>query len=50
MLPPNISDFLGHAVQILDEYVSGCWHMFRWTVWQHDVNGDSVGADAKLFK
>ena len=50
MLPPNVSDFLGHTVQIPDEYVSGCWHAFRQTVWQRDVNGDSVGADAKLFK
>jgi hypothetical protein len=50
LLPPNVTDFLGHAVQIPDEYVSGCWHAFKRTVWQHDVNGDSVGADAKLFR
>jgi hypothetical protein len=50
MLPPNVSDFLGHAVQIPDEYVSGCWYAFRRTVWQRNVNVDSVGADAKLFR
>src|SRR6267154_231010 len=50
LLPPNVTDFLGHAVQIPDEYVSGCWHTFKRMVWQHDVNGDSVGADAKMFR
>jgi hypothetical protein len=48
VLPPNIRDFLSHAVQIADEFVEGCWHAFGQTVWQWDVNGDS--ADAKLFK
>jgi len=50
VLPPNVRDFLSHAVQIPDEFVEGCWHAFGRTVWQRDVNGDSVGADAKLFK
>src|ERR1700685_4284266 len=50
VLPPNVSSFLGHAIQIPDEYVSGCWHAFRRTVWQRDVNGDSVGVDARLFR
>ena len=50
MLPLNVKDFLSHAVQIPGEFVEGCWHAFARTVWQRDVNGDSIGADARLFK
>jgi hypothetical protein len=49
-LPANAQEFLGHAVDIPDSYVTGCWDAFRRTVWQRDANDDSVGADAKLFK
>jgi hypothetical protein len=49
-LPPNIGDFLGHAVHIPAEYVDGCWHAFKRTVWQRNMNADSAGEDAKLFK
>ena len=48
MLPLNVKDFLSHAVQILVEFVEGCWHAFARTVWQRDVNGDSIGADASF--
>ena len=50
MLPLNVKDFLSHAVQIPGEFVEGCWHAFARTVWQRDVNGDSIGADTRLFK
>jgi len=49
-LPANVRDFLGHAVNIPNNYVQGCWDAFGRTVWERDANGDSVGADAKLFK
>lgn len=49
-LPGNVKEFLGHAVDIPDNYVQGCWDAFRRTVWQRDANSDSVGADAELFK
>jgi hypothetical protein len=49
-LPANAQEFLGHAVDIPDSYVTGCWDAFQRTVWQRDANNDSVGADAKLFK
>ena len=50
MLPLNVKDFLSHAVQIPGEFVEGCWHAFARTVWQRDVNGDSIGAYVRLFK
>jgi hypothetical protein len=49
-LPENVRDFLGKAINIPDGYVQGCWDTFGRTVWERDVNGDSVGADSKLFK
>lgn len=49
-LPENVHEFLGNAVDIPTEYVQGCWTAFKQTVWQRDVNGDSRGEDAKLFR
>jgi hypothetical protein len=49
-LPENVSEFLGNAVDIPDEYINGCWNVFRQLVWHRDANGDSTGADAKLFR
>jgi hypothetical protein len=49
-LPENVSEFLSNAVEILPEYVQGCWTAFAHTIWQRDVNGDSRGEDAKLFR
>jgi hypothetical protein len=50
LLPENVQEFLGCAIDLPDEYVRGCWTAFRRTIWQRDINGDSTGADAKLFK
>ena len=50
ILPENVKEFLGRAIDLPDEYVHGCWTAFRWTVWHRDVKGDSMGADAKLFR
>ena len=49
-LPENINKFLSNVVNIPSEYVQGCWAAFADTIWQRDVNGDSRGEDAKLFK
>jgi hypothetical protein len=49
-LPDNVAEFLGNAVKIPDEYIEGCWNVFQKLVWHRDANGDSVGADAKLFR
>lgn len=49
-LPQNVKNFLGNAAEIPDRYVQGCWEVFRDTVWQRDKNGDSLVADAKLFR
>jgi hypothetical protein len=49
-LPENVSDFLGNAMDILYEYIKGCWNVFRQLVWHRDANEDSAGADAKLFR
>jgi hypothetical protein len=49
-LPQNVRNFLGNAVDIPDDYVQGCWDAFGQIVWQRDANGDSVSADARLFR
>ncbi|KIM75798.1 hypothetical protein PILCRDRAFT_798649 [Piloderma croceum F 1598] len=49
-LPENVSEFLGNAMNIPDEYIEGCWNVFRQLVWHQDANGDSVGADVKFFR
>jgi len=49
-LPENVKDFVGNAAEIPGAYVEGCWEVFRDTVWQRDKNGNSIGADAKLFR
>ena len=49
-LPEKVSEFLGYAVNITDEYIEGCWNVFQQLVWHRDANGDSAGADAKLFR
>ena len=49
-LPEKVSEFLGYAVNIPDEYIEGCWNVFRQLVWHRDTNGDSAGADTKLFR
>ena len=50
LLPENVKEFLGSAIDLPDEYVNGCWTAFRQTIWQRDANGDSIGADARLFR
>jgi hypothetical protein len=50
LLPENVKEFLGSAIDLPDKYVDRCWMVFRRTIWQWDVNGDSIGADAKLFR
>jgi hypothetical protein len=50
LLPGNVKEFLGSAIDLPDKYVDRCWMVFRRTIWQWDVNGDSIGADAKLFR
>ena len=49
-LPRNVSEFLSNAVKIPPKHVQGCWTAFTHTIWQWDVNGDSRGKDAKLFR
>jgi hypothetical protein len=49
-LPKNIEEFLGNAANIPDNYVQGCWDVFRGVIWKRDADADSVGADAELFK
>jgi hypothetical protein len=49
-LPENVQEFLGSALHLPHEYVHGCWTAFGRTIWQRDANGDSTGADARLFK
>jgi hypothetical protein len=50
LLPENVQEFLGCAIDLPDKYVHGCWTAFRQTIWQWGINKDSTGADAKLFK
>jgi hypothetical protein len=49
-LPENVSEFLGNAVKIPDEYIEGCWNVFRQLVWHRDASRDSAGADTRLFR
>jgi hypothetical protein len=49
-LPENVEKFLGNAANIPDNYVRGCWDVFRGVIWKRDADSDSVGADAELFK
>ena len=38
-LPEKVSEFQGYAVNIPDEYIEGCWNVFRQLVWHRDANG-----------
>jgi hypothetical protein len=49
-LPENVSEFLGNAMDIPDEYIEGRWNVFWQLVWHRDANRDSTGADTKLFR
>jgi hypothetical protein len=50
VLPENVKEFLGGAIDLPDEYIHGCWTAFRRTIWQRDMDDDSMGLDAKLFR
>ena len=46
-LPENVLEFLGNAANIPDEYIEGCWNVFRQLVWHRDANGDSAGVSRR---
>ena len=48
-LPQNIHTFLGSAVNLSDDFVTGCWRAFKTTVWSYDAKGHSSMADSLLF-
>lgn len=48
-LPPDIHAFLGGAMGMSPEYITGCWDAFKTTVWDYNEEEHSKTADAKLF-
>ncbi|KAF8869217.1 hypothetical protein CPB84DRAFT_1694640, partial [Gymnopilus junonius] len=49
-LPDAVQEFLGSALNLCDEYVQGCWDVFKSTIWHYDPVQHSTVADAMLFQ
>ena len=48
-LPHNIHTFLGSAVDLSDDFVTGCWKGFKGTIWSYEAKSHSGMADSLLF-
>ena len=48
-LPHNIHTFLGSAVDLSDDFVTGCWKGSKGTIWSYEAKSHSGMADSLLF-
>lgn len=49
VLPPEIHQFLGSAMNLCADFLDGCWMAFRHTVWTYDCSEHTPASDAHLF-
>lgn len=49
VLPAEINQFLGNAINLSTEFVDGCWKAFRETAWAYTSGEHDAASDARVF-